>query len=698
MKAHLILTSRGRRKLQCLRGGVIECGREASRPARELSRSAVKVILALYLCFGWAAECPGQSGVEQITADPVRDGRSFKITEFILEYEQEHPQLPPLAEVLQLEVELVQAADGYIGAREGLPAVMLQSGGGRLSAAPERAPTVKFKLAEAPRLPIQVFYSSAINQICQSLVNYFHGQDIFGVYVRPHEEDFFEERDAAGKVIAVQDIRGPERTALRLVIWVGVVREARTIASGRRFGLEERINHPAHERIISHSPVRPWAEGAGERHDLFRKSRLDEYIFFLNRHPGRDVEVALVSAQERGGLGVDYMINENRPWLSYFQVSNTGTERTDKWRERFGFINTQLLGNDDILSLDYITSGFNQVHAALGSYEAPWGENDRLRWRAGGLWSEVHASQYGFTGREFISEQREVNGAIIANIYQHNDLFLDAYLGMRWQHIGIDDEVSLTDEADDFFLPRVGLEFEKITGLSTSYGGLHLEWNNSGWSGTDEDKMEQLGRMDVDDDWWVFQYSASHNFYLEPVLNRQEWEDVTTPESSTLAHELAFSLRGQYAGGNRLLAQFRDILGGLYSVRGYPENVAAGDNSVLASAEYRYHIPRAFKIEPDPTKTRFFGRPFKFAPQRIYHRPDWDLVLRTFFDVGRVTNNDRPSFEFNETLMSWGVGLEVQLTRLLSVRCDWGYALESLEGTNVNAGTNRFHLIGTLAF
>ena len=65
--------------------------------------------------------------------------------------------------------------------------------------------------------------------------------------------------------------------------------------------------------------------GEGERNDLLRKNELDDYIFRLNRHPGRRVDLALSTGAEVGGVTLDYLVAENKSTYVYGQISNTGT-------------------------------------------------------------------------------------------------------------------------------------------------------------------------------------------------------------------------------------------------------------------------------------------------------------------------------------------------------------------------------------
>jgi hemolysin activation/secretion protein len=194
----------------------------------------------------------------------------------------------------------------------------------------------------------------------------------------------------------------------------------------------------------------------------------------------------------------------------------------------------------------------------------------------------------------------------------------------------------------------------------------------------------------------VFQGGIAQSVYLEPLFNYKKWSDPTNAKDATLAHELFGSFRGQYAFGSRLIPQAEQVLGGLYTVRGYPESIANGDSMFVGTVEYRYHVPRDFSIEPEPRK--FMGQDFRWAPQYVYGRPDWDLILRAFFDGGRTYNSNRQSFESDDTLLGTGIGVEFVFRRNLDVRLDWGIALKDVPAANVDAGDNRLHFVLTVLF
>jgi hemolysin activation/secretion protein len=73
------------------------------------------------------------------------------------------------------------------------------------------------------------------------------------------------------------------------------------------------------------------------------------------------------------------------------------------------------------------------------------------------------------------------------------------------------------------------------------------------------------------------------------------------------------------------------------------------------------------------------------------------LILKAFFDVGHTVNNNRKSFENDETLIGTGVGIEFQFRRNLTLRLDWGFVLDEIEGV-ADTGDNRVHFVGTILF
>ena len=453
-----------------------------------------------------------------------------------------------------------------------------------------------------------------------------------------------------------------------------------------------------------------WQEAApASRHDLLNKDALDSYVCWLSRHPGRRVDLAVAASGERpGDVGLDFLIAESKPWLAYTQYSNTGTRATDTDRLRFGFIHNQFTNNDDILSLDYSTACFDDSQAFIGSYSAPVSGLDRLRWEAHANWHQFDATQIGAGDADISGDGWTAGGDLVVNVLQRGDFFLDALAGAEWRHIeATNPDFSLSATGDsaraDYLVPHVGLRAERVREISALNAEASFEWNQPGVSGADRQERQVFGREETDSNWHLWQGSAAYSCFLEPLLAPAAWQDPCS-RWATLAHEVMLGGAWQYAGDKRLIPNNRMVAGGLYSVRGYPESVVAGDTAFFAQTEYRFHVPRA--VNPRRAKEQgpggktldLWGRRFRYLPQHPYGRADWDLILRAFFDVGRTLNTDRMVGEYNETLAGAGLGAELKLYQNVSLRLDWGVPLISTNDGEADAGVSRVRVVVTLVY
>lgn len=606
-----------------------------------------------------------ERGTVGMTNALPQDGPAYYISEFSLDYVRSNPLLPSITDLANRPIRLGKLPEGYVAPRSGVE-------------------TVEVRLGDFRGPGVERFFASAVQSILEQLRDGLADANLLGVFVSP---------DPTQISPAGEDLRLPARRELRILMTVGIVTEIRAVAGGDRLREQEAINHPLHGPILDESPIQPNPDAAAGQTNLLRKDLLDNYLFHKSRHPGRRVEVAVAPSEDTGGITVDYLISENRPLVMYAQLSNTGTKQTDHLRQRFGLFHTQISNNDDVLSLEYTTANFDDYHVFQGSYEFPWPGVDRLRARIFADWSKYTASDVGLFDARFKGESWSIGAEVFYNIYQQREFFLDLVAGFKYRDIEVDNRLAAIRGDESFFMPHIGLRFDRTTDWFSTVGSVMLEWNMGSSSVTD---MERLGRFDPDRRWGVLKFDASHSFYLEPLLNPDGWKDPTTPESSTLAHEIYASVRGQYAFNNRLIPQMQDVIGGLYTVRGYDESIAAGDSTVVGTLEYRFHLPRVLSVQPEPRE--LFGEPFRMAPQYVYGLPDWDLIFRGFVDIGRTINHDRLSFESNETLIGAGIGAEFIFKRNLNIRLDWGFALRDSDSGNVDSGSNHLHFVATFLF
>jgi hemolysin activation/secretion protein len=620
----------------------------------------------------------GAASARALTYEPV-----YRVSEIIVEYALDSPQQIPLDEVLDLEVGLKRAEDAYVAPRP-----------------VDR--TVRMRLSALPR--DASFGASALLHINQYIVAAFNRRGFNGVIVAVPDVE-----EGTGR-----DLRPPGVTALRLRIWTGQVSRVATIADGERFGglsVDERTNHPAHAWIRERSPVRP-----GGPRGLLSVTALEDYAAEISRHPGRRMDVEVTPGPRAGTTAVNLRITESKPWYAYAQYANTGTSTTTLNRERFGFTHNQLLGRDDILSLDYTTGDFDEVHAVSGAYAAPFDVAvPEWRFALGGGYSRFDAREAGvLSPAEVEGQDANVGGEISRQLFQHHELFVDAAAGARWQHIAVENRVvggTVLDADIDYAVPHADLRLARDTATSTLRARAAVL---GGWSDTRDSELDfvavpgtntsapvrvldVLGNENADDDFALTSIEASWSFYLEPLLDPWGWRDPNQKKGGTLAHEVAFLARGQWAMGHRLVPQFQQVAGGFTTVRGYKQSAVVGDDLALGSVEYRFHLPRLFSPDPSPPELPGMGA-FRLRPTHLWDVPDWDLIFRVFSDAAYVHASDPVDSEDDETLVSAGGGVEFSLFRNLTLRADVGHTLGNLSAQGNQAGETRAHVAATILY
>lgn len=672
---------------------------------------AAALLAAGLLAAGLLASDPAAAQVLADGATASRD-ESWRVGALELEYATPHPDLPPLSSLLPLEVELKPTASGYTA-----PA----SDDGD-------AETIRLGAADGPVVRVD---TPGLVAVLASVVRALHDEGLYGVDVRPSPRDVDLERE--------RDLRPPERDALALVVRVGRIARVRTIAAGDRVRSDWKIDNEIHQRIREDSPLLPSGVGDEDATDLIDRRALEDYLHRLNRFDGRRVEAALSPGEAPGEVVLDYRVHEAKPWFVYGQTSNTGTTRTNRWQSRVGYVHRQLSDRDDVLSLEYLNAGLDDVNAVIARYEAPffggdrpnwmierrgdpdwiewlprddipWWGVDRMRWEAEFSYSKTQAgeaaTQENLANDLVRSEQFLVGGRMIYEAFQYRSFFLDVWGGLRLRDLRVDNRTNGGEGDALLVIPRVGVRGERRSQISTLGFGVSLQ---SQVNSIDDSNREALGRAATDDRYSIVDFDLGYSTYLEPILNPKAWRDPSSHLSSTLAHEIAIGTRGQLTlDQERLIPQANGSIGGLYSVRGYPQSVAVGDSLVVGSFEYRFHVPRIFPVRREALNLPLIGD-FRLSPQQVYGRPDWDLTLRAFVDVGRTRRNRRNESntgvaERHQTLVGAGIGAALQIRSNLRAQIDWATALTSEKtvpndgGSGVDAGDSEIHVLFSILY
>lgn len=601
--------------------------------------------------------------------------QDYPVSGFNLSYGNPRPGLPSLSDLNSLEIQLERKGDTWTAA----------SG--------ENSPTIR--LGSIPSGA--KFDGAGLNSIMTQIVRYYNEQGIMAVYVVPVEGQI---NPRSGR-----DLRRDE-TGLDLNIWIGKIAETRTVARGERFLKSDTINLGQHERIIERAPINK-VDDNGDQPAMLVLDPINQYLERLNRHPGRRVDLAVSAAEKPGELIVDLLVSEQKPWYVYGQLSNTGPKSTGEWRARGGFIHYQITNSDDILSVD-VLSDFKDTLGATMAYSRPFVYPDILTLRLNGSYIDYTAAELAEGTIDYLGTTYTAGMELAYRPFYWKKFSFEFFGGLKYQDFTVssqttDENFIVTDGAGSLLLPYIGFSIarrEKTHGYSAM---VQYEINTSS---VDEENRSQLGRVNVDEDFSILSASFKGTWFLEPIFKRKRWGNPENWKDSTLAHELRVNVSGQYGFDKRLFAQSELVLGGMDRVRGYPESSRAGDSGFMASLEYAYHIPRALKPETviqreaaeagqQPVDIQpFLGR-FKTRPPDIFALPDWDFVLKAFFDIGSTSVNEAGFNESDADLMSVGIGLEVQLASTAAIRVDWGTVLEELERggeIDVESGSNRVHI------
>ena len=628
-------------------------------------------------------KAPALRDAAPVGLQPDLNVLNYKISGFEIQYavggEMEGKKLPQVDELLSVSVPLRREKGVY---KEG-----------------DSDPLVLKNLAKN-----EVFTASAIQAINRALVQKLGAKGASGVFVVPDPKQVNPQTGA--------DLRSKGSGKMKLLVYVGVVKQVRTVAKGPAYEPENPVDTKRYERISKNSPTK-----AGE---LLEKLVLQEYLSRINRYPGRRVDASVSASGEPGSMYLDYLVREDKRWFTYVQTSNTGTRESGEWRSRVGATVRQLTRLDDILSAEYSTSDFGKSNSGNLSYEIAPLFPDILTARFYGSYADFTADQVGFNNDKFSGSSWTAGLTLTYTPIVINGFFVDALLGTAWKNVVVNNPAAGTKGEADFFVPYIGTSVSKETEWSNFSVAFRVEANMPSVAGTEEQKLPDLGRFATSKDFVIGHWEASHSFYLEPLLDRMAWIEAKDWKKARLVHELAFATKGQYTFGDKRLApQYEDVVGGSSTVRGYPESTAVGDTTVMGTFEYRFHLPRILK----PSSVAEFAAPvesvaptapeasqggdvkprFATRPPAILAKPDWDLIFRTFLDAGWTHNNKRDlSTEVDRSLTGAGVGVEVQVSRYVNLRCDWGFALEAVDdklmSKPVKAGDSRIHVQASIVW
>ncbi len=285
---------------------------------------------------------------------------------------------------------------------------------------------------------------------------------------------------------------------------------------------------------------------------------LNRDLLWFNGTNDVQLRIQLRAGQAPGTT--DYVIAAIEPQQSTFGVfvDNSGSENTGLWREGLSYVNRSLTGNRDMLVLSGMMSEGTKSGAV--SYDTPvskWGTRLGVNYSANSVdivdgpmeaFNTVgHSTSYGVRVTQPLAVKNTHRSEAFIDWNRQNSQ--TDYLGMKW----IDDE----------------LERVSIGASFTNYGNTSVCYHRHAYTfGTWEDIVgaaKHYGKYTVD--------------LMAQYLLPQK-------------HIVTVRMNGQWSGSNYLPSAEQFYLGGVYSVRGYEENILGADSGYSVSAEYSVPVDK----------------------------------------------------------------------------------------------------------
>ncbi|MBU0547561.1 MAG: hypothetical protein KJ710_03505 [Candidatus Omnitrophica bacterium] len=406
-----------------------------------------------------------------------------------------------------------------------------------------------------------------------------------------------------------------------------------------------------------------------ERGQVLDYKKLEANLRRINKQPDKDMRAVLSPGAIAGTTDILFkMDNEKSPQHFYSEFNNLGTKNTSKNRWGLGYVNNNLSGNDDTVSLRLIANDKTDVYSLSAAYDFPITQsNTRLgayaaysRADISGQFAilspEGHAKAWGlyfnhpWLDKEFHDDNANTNFTLTSNLTAGFDSVsvYNKILGAETSH-------------DELRVFKSGINFEETD--SFGRGGLAVEIKAG--------VPDFLGAMSKNDS------SASR---LDSGGEFQKYSgSLTRVTRLPLSFLLINSFRYQLSPFN-LVNSEQMLLGGADTVRGYPENEYLADYGWVNTVELRapmFFLPRSLKLPFDKKRTSLVDA----------------IQLVGFFDAGKgYLNNAMVGETKHETLISAGFGFRFDFYEHLRARLDIGFPVGGVDPSDGSNGKLHFGL------
>ncbi len=360
----------------------------------------------------------------------------------------------------------------------------------------------------------------------------------------------------------------------------------------------------------------------------------------VNRNPVKDVDLKFSAGRTLDRMRVEVNVADDDPERFFATLNNTGSETTGEERVSVGYQHANLFDRDHVFTATYATSPskIDDVVQFGAFYQVPL-------YHHGGILNLLAA--YSDTDSGTVAGVFDVRGkgTVIGGSYTR--LFPRRGKLVHWLELGLvdkgfDNDIEFEDQplgvdvsSAPVYARYVG-EHETDRAKTTYYLGVAA---NTGFGGNNDQSRYEMTRFGADERWTAMYAGGSREVRVGRFA-------------------LRFMVDGQYSG-EPLIPGEQFGLGGITNdIRGFEEREAAGDNGIRFNAELWF-------------------------PKRSARSASTLL----FLDGGYVElENPQPGDNFNEELISVGIGFRWYLFDKLNLELDLGHVLNGVD-ENITGAT-----------
>jgi hemolysin activation/secretion protein len=368
----------------------------------------------------------------------------------------------------------------------------------------------------------------------------------------------------------------------------------------------------------------------------------------INQYPDRNAKTVLSPGKEAGSTDVMLDVKDRLPVHISFDWDNFGSRYIDKQRYQTILTHNNLLGFDDILTLQYQTA----QRFTLYEHDAFY----RLA-SARYLFPLSDATEIGFyaansklnLGREFENLQARGKSQFYS-IYGTHTLVNDENLtvninaGIDYKNI-FNFQMGNETSRDILRVAKAGIEFDRTDNQGRTIISNALDIGIPNIWGALKEQDSRSSRAN----------SGSGGAFTKNTLDILRLQKM--PGSSTLLIKNS----NQFTP-SALTASEQFQIGGIANVRGYPAAEFAGDRGYSVTGEWSFPPYMVSKDAKIP-----------FSTAKVYDA----LRLTAFYDWGNVwLRNPQAGEHRNMTLRGAGAGMRLNLPEDFSARIDMGWPLD----------------------